>query len=378
MINITKTLATRRKQRFSELVSQFEDQNALIEHVLQNILFFDRDSVHQQAADLSARIARSLADRTEAIPIVYSSKVREDLCVETKGDHARYRLNMFGKDTQLGLLSCCADMIHKPTDVRILLETADNRYLHEQIYRHTGNIMDSWYTPNRDSKYTLLHIWDKTDDPYCYSALWNMLVVPRRMKFFWNDDLHACPQYTALCATVRAIAYLLFEPEALCAGRPALFSSGEKAELQPYLDFARSCIESGKIYYVKNLKNCPEEQELQMSISSTLIHQKHWDDTIDEAFVQDTLERVSTNCYPQTTIFTDAEATAKICRLDSPLLFDITGMSEAEIEAYKHQHAPIVFGSSTFAYADRVYLVRIDLKSENKGMLFSWSLVGLI
>lgn len=372
MNHIYKPLVQAEKNLFGEFLCQFADQRALTEHVLAEILFFDPASVQLQAADLTARIARSIADRSELIPVMHNPHADNELCFESGENYARYHISTFGADANLCQLSRFTTMIDKPSNVRVIVEPADRRHIHEQIYRHTGTIMDS------EQQYSLVHVWRKEQDPYCYSALWNTVLVPEPLNALWRLIMPVNRQCADVRATVRAIAYLLYAPDQQCASHPELFTAKDMDTLTPYLDLARQYIDEGKIRFVKNLKDSPDEQSLQADVSEMAAHQRLRSNAPDEDWVHSTLCGLNSGSFPPPSIFAKAEATAKICGLDSPMLFDITGLNEFEIATLKLRHPQVLFSKGTFSYGNCEYLMRTDLKARHKEKLLDWQIVTLI
>lgn len=243
------------------LCSLFENEDALIEHIVEHTLFFDREMVRDQARDL-----RALIRTGQALPVRFTSNANYFLqhAVKTttprfknKSEAVKFTKYECDPDGHIDETKC---LFHRETKIRVKID-ADGNYAPKcTILRYTGHRV-SWGQTSTVVNYTIAHIWAKTDNPLFFNSLWNYALLPTHCAFITDkrDDSH--PLVKRVKDLIRAISWELYDPNRIMDWNQKVVTDEEKPSAQARNE-AKRLIKEGKIQFLPKNEIPVNDQEI--------------------------------------------------------------------------------------------------------------------
>lgn len=210
------------------LCSLFENEDAIVEHIVGHTLFFGREMVRNQARDL-----RALIRTGQALPVRFTSNDNYFLqhAVKTttprfknKSEAVKFTKYEHDPDGHIDETKC---LFHRETKIRVKVD-ADGNYAPKcTILHYTGHRV-SWGQNSTVVNYTIAHIWAKTDNPLFFNSLWNYALLPTHCAFLTDkrDDSHHLVK--RIKELIRAISWELYDPNRLMDWNQKVVTDDEK------------------------------------------------------------------------------------------------------------------------------------------------------
>ena len=216
---------------------------SLENHMVENSLFICPDKVKEQMDDLM-NLLRNLGKPNNYIKNNYIKKGNYKLPVrysaslkKTKNIFVEY-YDVYGKplvvhDCRQGYaMTSKNDVFTKITDksssvtvvcdykgITIVIDPNNNNFVHTAISKYTG-VKIGRGESNTIRNYIVSHIWAKTYDPFYFSSLWNVVIIPNHCNFLMDKPgtsrIHKSSATRMVAHSVqnlfKAICYLLYDP----------------------------------------------------------------------------------------------------------------------------------------------------------------------
>ena len=261
------------------LIDVFSSHGISLEkHMVENSIFICPDKVEEQMNDLMNLL------RNQNQPNNYIKKGNSKLPVRFSEDAANVKyLDVFGNDLRpvitkkrIGNKICKAQDVYTqiypgaiPSGVVPVLPMADyyrvhpiiidydgNDFVRTAIRRYTGVWVCENNRVNMLRNYKISHIWPDTADPFYFSSLWNVVIIPAHC----NDIMDKNPKSQSIVATIqnfyRAICYLLYDPNSYLTSienilkyrNPNIQIPRVAAPSPADCEKAQACIDNGLIF----------------------------------------------------------------------------------------------------------------------------------
>ena len=94
----------------------------------------------------------------------------------------------------------------------IIIDYDGNDFVRTAIRRYTGVWVCENNRVNMLRNYVISHIWPNTADPFYFSSLWNVVIIPAHCNDIMDKDPKSHHLVAAIQNLFRAICYLLYEP----------------------------------------------------------------------------------------------------------------------------------------------------------------------
>lgn len=206
---------------------------SLENHMVENSLFICPDKVEEQMDDLMNLL------RNQNQPNNYIKKGNSKLPVRFSEDAANVKyLDVFGNDLRpvitkkrIGNKVCKAQDVYTQIypgaipsgvvpvspmsdyrGVSIIIDYDGNDFVRTAIHRYTGVWVCENNRVNMLRNYVISHIWPDTADPFYFSSLWNVVIIPAHCNDIMDKDPKSHHVVAAIQNLFRAICYLLYEP----------------------------------------------------------------------------------------------------------------------------------------------------------------------
>ncbi len=222
------------------LIKVLEKDGGLVKHLVENTLFFQPDCVKRQAAEML-----ELA-KTDKLPVRFSTA--ESIYMTSDGTiHKRLYANKIEASAKTDREDIYTTV--RP-NIRITVDSTGNRYVCQAIKRYTGEWVSSGTKISTIKNYMISHIWGKTNDPLCFTALWNLALIPMHCSFILDKPMAQHKQVHDVIELYKAICWMLYRPDKLTNNQV----SPDIPEHE-YLDKARYYIDNGLLRLLPKIKN---------------------------------------------------------------------------------------------------------------------------
>ncbi len=94
----------------------------------------------------------------------------------------------------------------------IIIDYDGNDFVRDAIHRYTGVWVCKNNKMNMLRNYVISHIWPDTADPFYFSSLWNVVIIPAHCNDIMDKDPKSHHVVAAIQNLFRAICYLLYKP----------------------------------------------------------------------------------------------------------------------------------------------------------------------
>ena len=216
------------------LINEFDSHGILLEkHMVENSIFICPDKVEEQMDDLMNLL------RNQNQPNNYIKKGNSKLPVRFSEDAANVKyLDVFGNDLRpvitkkrIGNKVCKAQDVYTQIypgaipsgvvpvspmsdyrGVSIIIDYDGNDFVRTAIHRYTGVWVCENNRVNMLRNYVISHIWPDTADPFYFSSLWNVVIIPAHCNDIMDKDPKSHHVVAAIQNLFRAICYLLYNP----------------------------------------------------------------------------------------------------------------------------------------------------------------------
>ena len=206
---------------------------SLENHMVENSLFICPDKVEEQMDDLMNLL------RNQNQPNNYIKKGNSKLPVRFSEDAANVKyLDVFGNDLRpvitkkrIGNKVCKAQDVYTQIypgaipsgvvpvspmsdyrEVSIIIDYDGNDFVRTAIRRYTGVWVCENSRVNMLRNYVISHIWPDTADPFYFSSLWNVVIIPAHCNDIMDKDPKSHHVVAAIQNLFRAICYKLYGP----------------------------------------------------------------------------------------------------------------------------------------------------------------------
>lgn len=207
---------------------------SLENHMVENSLFICPDKVKEQMDDLMNLL------RNQNQPNNYIKKGNSKLPVRFSEDAVNVKyLDALGNDLRpvitkkkIGNITCKAQDVYTqiypgaiPSGVVPVLPMADyyrvhpiiidydgNDFVRTAIRRYTGVWVCENNRVNMLRNYKISHIWPDTADPFYFSSLWNVVIIPAHCNDIMDKGMNTHPIIPVIKELYKAICYQLYKP----------------------------------------------------------------------------------------------------------------------------------------------------------------------
>ncbi|GMQ59920.1 hypothetical protein AN1V17_43200 [Vallitalea sediminicola] len=230
------------------LLGLFKSEEEFVLHFVQNILFFRPEIVTNQSEKFHIRRGKGYK-----IPVRYSTKFKDLYLI--KNSNEKELLNVKNRHEAYRVTSD-NEIFHPGMQTNIIVDRDGNRFVREIIKEYTG-ILVSQGSNSNIINYTISHVWGNTENPYFFSLLWNITLIPTYLAFILDKpDNHNL--IIDIKNLVKAICMKLYSPNKLMKSDNLVDEVNYKYRLM-----AESLINKNLIEFVTNT-----EKENYKSISN--------------------------------------------------------------------------------------------------------------
>ena len=260
---------------------------SLEKHMVENSIFICPDKVEEQMNDLKHLLRKLNQPNEPNYYYIKKGKSKFDgntkLPVRFSEDAANVKyLDVFGNDLRpvitkkrIGNKVCKAQDVYTqiypgaiPSGVvpvspmsnysglPIIIDYDGNDFVRDAIHRYTGVWVCKNNKMNMLRNYKISHIWGRTYDPFYFSSLWNVVIIPAHCNDIMDKDPKSHHVVAAIQKLFRAICYLLYNPNKYLADIENILKQNNlnvqipRVEIPQSADLkkAQTCIDNGLIF----------------------------------------------------------------------------------------------------------------------------------
>lgn len=217
------------------LINVFDSHGILLEkHMVENSIFICPDKVKEQMDDLMNLLRNKnrpnnyIKKGNTKLPVRYSDDVGNVKYLNAAGNNLRTVITKNKIGNKISKAQDVYTQIYPgaiPSGVVPVLPMADyyrvhpiiidydgNDFVRTAIRRYTGVWVCENNRVNMLRNYKISHIWPNTADPFYFSSLWNVVIIPAHCNDIMDKDPKLHPIVAIIQNLFRAICYLLYNP----------------------------------------------------------------------------------------------------------------------------------------------------------------------
>ena len=186
------------------LIQALANDGGLVNHLIENTLFVHPDKVRLQAARMLDEA------RQGKLPVRFSTEEY----VYCRADGRRCK-RLFGNKTEAVRQSEAGDIYTTVRlGIRVMVDKDGNYWVRRAIRDYTGETVSAGAI-STIKNYMISHIWGNTADPFFFTSLWNVALIPLHCSFILDkpDDHHTEIRNTK--ELFKAICWELYRPNEL-------------------------------------------------------------------------------------------------------------------------------------------------------------------
>ena len=270
------------------LINEFDSHGILLEkHMVENSIFICPDKVEEQMNDLKHLIrklnqpnepnyyyikkGKSKFDGNTKLPVRFSEDAVNVKYLDVAGNDLRPVITK----KRIGNKVCKAQDVYTqiypgaiPSGVvpvspmsnysglPIIIDYDGNDFVRDAIHRYTGVWVCKNNKMNMLRNYVISHIWPSTADPFYFSSLWNVVIIPAHCNGIMDKNPKLHHLVAAIQNLFRAICYLLYNPNKYLADIENILKQNNlnvqipRVEIPQSADLkkAQTCIDNGLIF----------------------------------------------------------------------------------------------------------------------------------
>ena len=200
---------------------------SLENHMVENSLFICPDKVKEQMDDLKNLLGKPnnyIKKGNSKLPVRYSASLKK-----TKKIFVDY-YDVYGKplvvhdcrqgyamtskknvSTKITDKSSGVAVVYNYKGVPIVIDPNNNNFVHSAIAKYTG-VKIGRGESNTIRNYIVSHIWARTYDPFYFSSLWNVAIIPAHCNDIMDKGMNTHPIIPVIKELYKAICYKLYGP----------------------------------------------------------------------------------------------------------------------------------------------------------------------
>ena len=216
------------------------NDDALIEHIIDSILFFNQEMVLKQTIEVCDKIKRN-----EAIPVRYTSNkaffLQHAVKTTTPSFKSKSEALKFTRNSS-------NELFHRETKIRICIDPDGNYAPKRAILQYTKHKVSCGQS-STVTNYIIAHIWERTDNPLFFSLLWNYALIPCHCAFLTDKRDDSSPIAKGLKSLIKARSIELYDPNRIMAQQQDILSGNDIPSEEDRVK-ARKLISEDKIHFL--------------------------------------------------------------------------------------------------------------------------------
>lgn len=346
------------------ILSLFKTEMEFINHYFSKILFFSIENVNQQSENLIRKIKNE-----EKIPVRFSEKSKKHFHYFDEKDLIKSRKKTFKNKKEAIKFSSNNDLFHTKSKIKIKIDKDGNYSVRKEIRNYTGYRVSEGAISDYKN-YTISHIWSNTSNPYFFTSLWNISLIPQAFSFILDKSKSSSAFVKKIKIITEIIHLELYQLNSLLSkveiSEKNNFEKDYKSFREEY-SIAKTLINKGLIRFLEPKKI--ENTNLDISDISTEFKQE----MNNKDFIFIFLEKLKEIGFEDFDRFTNREYTKYICKLSYPILVDVTGDSDAIVqEKSRPVNSDVYYKKPFFRWNNKKFIVCNDWKLNHRKQLVFW------
>lgn len=213
------------------LLDMFEDEATFIKHFIENTIFFKKEHIIKQEEEYF----KNNIERGNKLFVRFSTKSEKHFRFKSKNSRG-FSVKKFKNKSEAIKFSKENDLYFiDENGVEILIEVdKDGNYeVRNQIHKFTGIRVSQGSKVSNYFNYTISHIWANTENPYYFTALWNLALIPSYLGFILDKPDENSEIVRKLKLIMQGLCYEFY--------KPSIFNKIEIENLNTSIEFAKKC-----------------------------------------------------------------------------------------------------------------------------------------
>jgi|SRR5690554_677708 len=358
----------RSKDGLESLLGFFNDKEQFIGYFVSSVLFFSDDMVKKQAEKLQEKITKE-----KKVPVRFTLKSKEHFYYLNEKNQKGTSNKTFKNRKDAQVFSEKNDLFHDETKVKVRIDKDGNYYVRRNILDATGYTVSQGVLSDI-SNYVISHIWGRTENPYFFSSLWNIILVPNHLAFILDKPDDNSEIVRELKRMIKVIATDLYKPNIIFNKDlvKEKYDILEKEEQKIFnavinkINYIDKKAESEMVKVVEKVEHIEEEMEKKPKEKN-------------QQFIFRIFKELESAKIDLTEVFTNDELCKELFGMKYPILFDISNISDSQISekisfSGKERYYSFKKHDNIIVFNGKKYLVTNHWFLENRIALTKWLL----
>jgi len=180
-----------------------ENEKLFIQHFVECTKFFRPEIVRDRAEFILYQ-----AGMNNQLPVRYSQNMKKYF--SSKDGYIKAIKNR----KQAKVFSEGNDLTHLDRKIRVICDSTGNKSVVDCIKDYTNYSISTGKSSDLIN-YTISHVWAKTDDPFFFTSLWNVVIVPAYLSFLLDKPKDQHQINSKIQGIIRAVCIELYNPNVL-------------------------------------------------------------------------------------------------------------------------------------------------------------------
>ncbi len=350
-----------KKDGLESILCLFKNEREFINHYFSSVLFFDTKSVSIQANKIKENIKNN-----EKIPVRFSTKAKAHFYFHKNNNLNKKHSKNFKNRKEARIFAEANDLFHNESNIKVLTDKDGNYYVRKEIFNYTGYRVSQGAISDYKN-YTISHVWGNTSNPYFFTSLWNISLIPQTFSFILDKSKNN----SSLVKKIQIITEILHQ-KLYCINSIFKCAFDFEEDYSKYKDetiIVEDLIKNNIINFIK-----PKEDEIsEPKLDLYDINVKFDKKLKNKDFIFKFLENLKDIGFSDFISLTDNEKVKEICKLSYPLLVDVTGDTNEIIHAKSRPvNSDVYYKTPFFEWKNKKFIICNDLKKKNRKMLIKW------
>lgn len=354
------------------ILSLFKTEEEFIKHYFSNILFFNPEIVNEQAVKILNKIKNN-----EKLPVRFTKESKKHFYFENKENLNNRSSKTFKTRKDAHIFSDANNLYHKESDIKVITDKDGNYYVRKEIYDYTGYRISQGILSDYIN-YTISHIWGNTSNPYFFTSLWNISIIPQTFSFIIDKSKSNSDLVKKIKLITEIIHIELYNPDYII-GKTIITEKNNcennyKLYKEEY-EIATNLIKTNQISFIETKDDSKLTNNENTSFDLYKITEKLTSDIKNKTFAFTLLNNLKENGFKDFNQFTNKEKSKVISKLSYPILINVTGLTKNEIhQKSRPVDSDVYYKKPLFEFNKNYYIVCNDWKEKNKEMILNWLL----
>jgi hypothetical protein len=191
---------------FLALFAKTED---FYKHLFENIYFFKKSDVEQQALQMLNKISNN-----EKLPVRFTLKCEVHYRMPNMTNARGFSKKKFKNKKDAQEFAENNELVHHDTGINVCVDKDGNYYVRKEIENLLGYKVSTG-AKSEIVNYVISHVFAETQNPLFFTSLWNIVFIPNYLSYILDKPNENCALVRKVKSIVKAACFDIYNPNYL-------------------------------------------------------------------------------------------------------------------------------------------------------------------